>query len=142
MGKAKKKVNTPTTLISEDEDGSLITETFQEWKRQNPSPEEKRYDTGEKDYDHIRTVVSKDKKTKESIFHSRRGNTQISKTRINIDRSSGNEIAKSSWKSNIKQVERGKKYKDKFGNYQSPVHYMTGVQESKSKRKMTIRKKA
>ena len=142
MGKVKKKVNTPTILISEDEDGSLITETFQEWKRQNPSPEEKMYDTGEKDYDHTLTVVSKDKKTKESQTFSRRGNTQERKVRTSRKISSKNETAESSWESNARVVERGKKYKDKFGNYQSPVHSVTGNQESKSRSKLTIRKKA
>lgn len=141
MGKAKKKVNTPTTLVSEDTDGSLITETFQEWKRRNPSPEEKRYDTGELDYDHTLTVVSKDKKTKESQTFSRRGNTQTRKVRTSTSYSDNNETGSRSTKSDAKVIESGGKYKDALGGYTSKRHLVQSSQESKSRSKLKIRKK-
>jgi len=113
--------------------GKIEFESYSENKRSNPSPEEKRHDTGEKDYTHKRVIKSGDGKTKESQTFKRRGNTQTSKTRINRDRSSKSESAKSSWKADAKVVESGGKYKDKFGKYQSKRHHVTGTQEKKSK---------
>ena len=121
------------TKLKKIKGGGVEFESFSEHKRSNPSPEEKTHDTGEKDYTHKRVIISGDGKTKESQTFKRRGNTQTSKTRINRDRSSKSESAKSSWKADAKVVESGGKYKDKFGNYQSKKHAVTGAQESKSK---------
>jgi hypothetical protein len=113
--------------------GEIKFSSYSENKRSNPSPEEKTHDTGEKDYTHTTVIKGKGGKSKESQTFKRRGNTQTKKTRSSRDVSDKDTDAKSSWKSNVKQVESGKKNKDKFGNYQSSVHHMTGAQESKSK---------
>jgi hypothetical protein len=139
--KTKKKLKIPKIYITKDKDGSLRTESFKEWKRQNPSPEEKRNDTGEKDYNHKLKIISKDKKTKESSEHSRRGNTQTKKVRTSRSISSGNETGKRTTKSDVKVVESGGKYKNKLGGYTSKRHHVTSSQESKSRSKLKIKKK-
>ena len=113
--------------------GDIDFESYSENKRRNPSPEEKTHDTGEKDYTHKRVIKSGDGKTKESQTFKRRGNTQTSKTRSSRDVSDKDTDAKSSWKSDVKVVESGGKYKDKLGGMTSKRHHVTGTQESKSK---------
>ena len=122
--------------------GDIDFESYSENKRSNPSPEEKRHDTGEKDYTHKRVIKSGDGKTKESQTFKRRGNTQTKKTRSSRDVSDKDTDAKSSWKSDVKVVESGGKYKGKFGKYHSKRHHVEGTQESKSKStKYTNKKK-
>ncbi len=48
--KSRKKLKIPKFHVSKDKDGSTRIEYYNERKRRNPSPEEKRNDTGEKDY--------------------------------------------------------------------------------------------
>ena len=113
--------------------GDIEFESYSENKRSNPSPEEKRHDTGETDYTHKRVIKGKGGKSRDSQTFKRRGNTQTKKTRSSRDVSDKDTDAKSSWKSDVKVVESGGKYKDRLGNYQSKKHAVTGAQESKSK---------
>tara|TARA_R110002167_G_scaffold269064_1_gene475467 strand:- start:486 stop:977 length:492 start_codon:yes stop_codon:yes gene_type:complete len=121
--------------------GNIDFESYSENKRSNPSPEEKRHDTGEKDYTHTSVIKGKGGKSRDSQTFKRRGNTQTKKTRSSRDVSDKDTDAKSSWKSDAKVVESGGKYKDKFGNYQSKKHAVTAEQESKSKSTKYIGKK-
>ena len=139
--KPEKKLNLPEILITKDKDDDTHIEFYKEEKRRSPSPEEKRYDTGELDYIHKKLIVSQNKKIRESLTHSRKGNTQTSKSKIDRDESSKNETAKSSEKETAKVVESGGKYKDKFGNYQSKRHHITGSVSSKNVSKLKIKKK-
>jgi len=113
--------------------GDIEFESFSEHKRSNPSPEEKRHATGEKDYTHTTVIKGKGGKSKESQTFKRRGNTQIKRTRGRRDVSDKDTDAKSSWKSDAKVVESGGKYKDKLGRMTSKRHHVSGTQESKSK---------
>ena len=42
--------------------GNIDFESYSENKRSNPSPEEKRYDTGEKDFTHKKVIKGKENK--------------------------------------------------------------------------------
>tara|TARA_R100000656_G_C3913415_1_gene121361 strand:+ start:257 stop:745 length:489 start_codon:yes stop_codon:yes gene_type:complete len=113
--------------------GDIEFESYSERKRSNPSPEEKRHDTGETDYTHKRVIKGKGGKSRDSQTFKRRGNTQTKKTRSSRDVSDKDTDAKSSWKSDVKVVESGGKYKDKLGGWTSKRHHVTGKQESKAK---------
>ena len=113
--------------------GDIEFESYSENKRSNPSPEEKRHATGETDYTHTRVIKGSGGKSKDSQTFKRRGNTQTKKTRSSRDVSDKDTDAKSSWKSDVKVVESGGKYKDKLGGMTSKRHHVTGTQESKSK---------
>jgi len=95
--------------------GDIEFESYSEHKRSNPSPEEKRHGTGEKDYTYKRVIKGKGGKSRDSQTFKRRGNTQTSRTRSSRDVSDKDTDAKSSWKSDSKVVESGGKYKDKLG---------------------------
>ena len=123
--------------------GNIDFESYSENKRSNPSPEEKRYDTGEKDFTH---------KIKHKKKFTKRGNTQISSSRTNRKVNGKNEKGRSSFSSDVKVVESGPKRRDwvKSSNtpeeiksgvgakpgyqYTSDTHLVSSKQESKSNR--------
>ena len=146
MAKKKRfgKLKMPEISISKDKEGDTHVESYREWKRQEPSPEEKRHDTGEKDYNYKKLIKGKSGNVKHEKKFSRRGNTQESSTKSKRDVSSKNEDASSSWKSKAKVVESGPKRRITVESsnkgvkpstqWVSEKHSVTGEQESKSKR--------
>ena len=135
-------LNIPKYHISKDKDGYTHIESLTESKRRNPSPEEKRWDTGEKDFTHRHKIFSKDRNSISENIFSRKGNTQTDKVRETHKFNKrgwlgGNETGSSSWKEDIKVVESGGKFKGKFGNWHSKRHYITGSQESRHKSILT-----
>jgi len=132
--------------------GKIEFESYSENKRRNPNPEEKRYDTGEKDFTHKKVIKGKDGKIKHKKKFTKRGNTQISSSRTNRKVNGKNEKGRSSFSSDVKVVESGPKRRDwvKSSNtpeeiksgvgakpgyqYTSDTHLVSSKQESKSNR--------
>ena len=122
--------------------GDLDFESYSERKRSNPSPEEKRHDTGETDYRRKRVIKHgkpTDKGGQEYAVeeHSRSGNTQKSKHKRKVTVKSKREKGELRSSSDHTVVESGGKYKDKLGGMTSKRHYVKGGTKMSSKR--TIR---
>ena len=133
--------------------GKIEFSSYSENKRNNPSPEEKRHDVGEKDFSLKRVVKGADGDIKHKKKFTKRGNTQVSSSRTKRKIKGKNEEGESSFSSDVKVVESGpkKKYKVKSSNtpeeiksgvgvpdsehWDSERHLVSGKQESKSKRR-------
>ncbi len=139
--------------------GDIDFESYSENKRRNPSPEEKRHDTGEKDFSLKRVVKGADGGIKHKKKFTKRGNTQVSSSRTKRKIKGKNEEGESSFSSDVKVVESGpkRKYKVKSSNtpeeiksgvgvpdsehWDSERHLVSGKQESRSKRTLKTGKK-
>jgi len=107
--------------------GDIEFESSSEYKRSNPSPEEKRYDTGEKDIDHTRIIKGEGGKSRDSQTFKKRGNTQISRTRSNRKIKGKNEKGESSFSSDVKVVESGPKRRHWVKSSNTPEEIKSGV---------------
>jgi len=140
-----RKLGKKSRYVFEKTPDGVKGETYKESKRRNPSPEEKRHQVDGKDFYKATSYISPNKRSKTSF--SKKGNTQrqVMSTKRKVD--GKNEKGKSSFKSDVKVVERGKPYRSKVKNYNkkgktetwwsSPVHLVKSKQTSRAERTKT-----